>query len=93
MVLKIFSIFDSKALAYLPPFFVPTAGVAVRNFEQAANEEGHAFSKHASDYGLWELGTFDDSTGVLLMHDNPISLGLAQQFVEDLTPKAIHEVK
>ncbi len=93
MTLKIFSIFDSKALAFLPPFFTPTAGVALRNFEVAANEEGHAFHKHASDYGLFELGEFDDATAAITMHKTPISLGVAQSLIQDLTPTAIHEVK
>lgn len=95
MILKAFSIFDSKALTYLTPFFCPTAGVAVRNFEAAANDEGHAFHLHASDYGLFEIGEFDDQTAILTPHQTPVSLGLAQQFVRPLpsNPTQLTEVK
>lgn len=34
--LKLFSIYDTKALAYLPPFFLPQRGQAMRTFETAA---------------------------------------------------------
>ncbi len=77
MILKSFSIYDTKAEAFLPPFFCPTSGVAIRNFEAAANEQGHAFNKHATDYNLFELGTFDDVTGIITSLKAPISHGLA----------------
>lgn len=86
MVLKTFSIYDTKAEAYLPPFFCSTAGVAIRNFEAAANDQGHQFHKHASDYCLFELGTFDDQTGQLEMLKAPISLGLAMTFIKYIPP-------
>lgn len=83
MILKTFSIYDSKAEAFLSPFFSHTAGLALRNFEEAANTEGHAFKKHPGDYSLFELGEFDDVTGQIIMHSTPINLGLALTVVHD----------
>lgn len=80
MILKAFSIRDSKAEAYITPFFCPTAGVAIRNFEAAANEEGHAFQLHSEDYCLFQIGEFDDATGILTRTEQPITLGLAVNY-------------
>lgn len=81
MILKAFSVYDTKADAYLPPFFCPTSGVAIRNFATAANEEGHAFNSHAGDFALMELGEFDDATGMLSALPAPRNLGLAQNYL------------
>ncbi len=72
MILKIFSVFDGKALAYIPPFFLPLTAVAVRTFADLVNDPKHQFSKHAEDYTLFELGEFDDNTGVITPAIAPI---------------------
>lgn len=68
--MKIFSVYDDKADAYTQPFFAPTSGVAIRQFAQAANDEGHEFSKHAADYTLFEIGEFDPQTGAIYAIDS-----------------------
>jgi len=65
MKFKIFSIFDGKALAYLPPFYLAETAMAVRVFGDCVNSNDHQFGKHPGDYTLFELGTFDDSVCVL----------------------------
>jgi len=82
MILKIFTVHDSKAEAFITPFFCPTSGVAIRNFEAAANEEGHAFHNHASDYTLFEIGEFDDQSADVRMLASPVSLGLAINYIK-----------
>lgn len=86
MILKTFSIFDSKAEAFLPPFFSPTAAVALRNFEGAANDQDHAFHRHSADYTLFELGEFDDASGSITTHKAPINLGTALTLLHPLAP-------
>lgn len=61
---NVFSIYDSKANAYLPPFFLPTVAMAVRAFSDCVNSDDHQFGKHPSDFTLWHLGTWDDATCV-----------------------------
>lgn len=78
----IFSIYDSAAEAYLPPFFVPTKAIAVRNFQHACNDETHAFHRHAGDYTLFELGTFNQKTAEITTHATPENHGLALTFIE-----------
>jgi hypothetical protein len=75
--LKMFSVFDTKAEAYLPPMFFPTRGVAIRAFSQAAADEAHDFCKYSDDYVLFELGTFDPASAVFACHVTPVNLGSA----------------
>ncbi len=58
-----FSIFDEKALAYLPPFILPTVEMAVRTFGDCVNSDDHQFGAHPQDYTLFQIGSFDDSIG------------------------------
>lgn len=77
MMLKMYSVFDSKAAAFLPPFFMHTDNVAKRTFSDCANDPQHMFSKHPEDYTLFCLGSFDDVTGVVSVKSQHDNLGLA----------------
>ncbi len=62
---KIFTVFDVKAQAYLPPWCMPERGMAVRVFSDCVNSDEHQFGKHPGDYTLFELGIWDDSVAIL----------------------------
>lgn len=53
MHLKAFSVYDIKAAAYLPPFFLPTVGMATRTFSDCANSHDHQFGRNPADYILF----------------------------------------
>ncbi len=78
---RVFAIFDSKARAYLPPFFMPEAGQATRVFSDMVNSEEHAFGKHPEDYTLFEIGTFDDRSGYVSMLKEHITHGVGVAFL------------
>lgn len=80
MKLKMFSVFDQAANAYLPPFFLPTADMAVRTFRDCAQDDKHAFGAHPADYHLFELGEFDDNSGNFEQTDTPVRLASGLQF-------------
>lgn len=65
MKLVVCSVFDSAAQAFMRPMFVPARGLAVRAFrdEVNRNDPENSMYSHASDYELFEIGEFDDSTG------------------------------
>lgn len=65
MILKIFAVRDAAVEAFLQPFFSPSTGAAIRSLQEAVNDPKHEFSKHAKDYSLWELGSFDDAIGAV----------------------------
>lgn len=84
---KIFTIYDQKAKAFLPPFFLPQEGMAIRTFSDCVNKEGHQFNAHPADYSLAEIGTFDEETGKLETHEIAIQYGTGVEFVEIQTPE------
>lgn len=78
MTKKVFSIYDEKADAFLQPFFMSKVGEAIRAISDCLNDPAHQFSKHPSDYTLFVIGEFDDSTGSLT--DEKKSLGNLVEF-------------
>lgn len=60
--LNIYAIRDTKAEAYLLPFFERTNQTALRVVEKAIDTDAN-FNAYAEDYGLWLLGTWDDANG------------------------------
>jgi hypothetical protein len=65
MKLNIYSIFDSAAKAYAPPFFLHNDGLAVRGFQDNVNNpESQAF-RNPDQFTLFHIGTYDDITGVI----------------------------
>lgn len=82
MIHKIFSIFDEKAMAYIPPFILPTDGQAVRIFSDCVNSNSHQFGVHPEDYTIFRLGTFDDSNGLISVGEHRQSLGNGLEFIK-----------
>lgn len=63
MIYEEFAILDTAVGAFNTPIFVRSRGQAIRSFQDACNDQKSDFNKFASDYVLYSLGTFDDSTG------------------------------
>lgn len=76
-----FTIYDTKAEAYLPPFILPTRAMAIRIFTDCCNDDGHAFGKHPHDYTLFQCGTFDDNTAHEVLKLEAIGNGV--EYVEN----------
>lgn len=85
---KLFTVYDQKAEVFLPPFFVPTNGIATRAFRDCVNSEDHQFGKHPSDYTLFYLGDFDDSTAEFDL-GSKISLGNGVEFLDPDNPDSL----
>lgn len=81
MIQGVYSVFDTKANAFLQPFFSVTKGSAIRSFSDAVNDPNHMIAKHREDYVLFYLGTFEDLSGSFKLDPAPVSLGLATEFV------------
>ena len=80
----LFTVYDEKAEIFLPPFFVPTIGLATRAFADCVNAPDHQFGKHPHDYSLFQLGHFDDHTAEMVAADKK-SLGNGVEYVETPT--------
>ena len=80
MELTIFSIYDQKAKAFLPPFFLPRVEMAERTFSDCANDPSHNFGKHPEDYVLHRIGVFDDQDGKVSVLPTPEVIGSAMKY-------------
>lgn len=63
MMVRIYAVYDKKAEAYLAPFTFPHDGQALRAFSDTVNDESTQFYRHADDFDLYSLGTFDQESG------------------------------
>nr|QJB20477.1 MAG: nonstructural protein [Microvirus sp.] len=78
--MKIFSVHDSKAEAYLAPIYYRTAGEALRAFETTCRDSNSPFHQFPSDYTLVELGEFDEHSASIVTHDKPKILSNASEY-------------
>ena len=82
MILRVYTIYDSKVEAYKTPFFARTHGEAIRMVTDAVFTDGHEFAKYAEDYTLFYMCEYDDETGFFLRENEAIltNLGCLQEF-------------
>lgn len=81
--LGIYSIKDTKADVFLPPFFMRTNGEALRAFDDCVQKSGTPLSDHPEDFHLFKLGDFDQDSGTLIPSVCPESLASAMDFVKE----------
>lgn len=58
---------DSAVQAFNRPFFVATTAVATRSFTDEVNRNApdNQMFAHPDDFELWEVGRFDDESGLM----------------------------
>lgn len=71
MELKVFSIFDEKALVFRTPIFMCQTGQVVRAFDSLVNDKQSEINRYPADFKLYEMGTFDDNSGLLVSLPQP----------------------
>lgn len=82
MILHAVAVRDSATESYNRPFFVQHPAQAVRSFSDECNNKESDMFRHAQDYELWLIGTFDDSTG--FMASNPERLARAVDLKKEI---------
>ncbi|UOF76685.1 DNA binding protein vP5 [Microviridae sp.] len=67
MIQIILSVKDTAAQAFGRPMFLPSSAVGVRSFRDEINrsDANNEMFKHPEDFELYELGSYDDSTGII----------------------------
>lgn len=78
---NIYTIYDSKAEAYMSPWFVDKDGQALREFQDVIRNQESPFSKHPEDYTLFKIGTYDPNTAKLSSLDTPVSMGVGIEYL------------
>ncbi len=81
MKIKMYVVHDSKAAAYLQPWFNSTHALAKRNFADCVNDKTHNFGRHPEDYRLFYIAEFNDHDAKL-EPCAPHSLGNGIEFIE-----------
>jgi len=76
MIHQMVAVFDVKCGAYARPVAVPSDGAAIRSFMDAVNDNSTEYAKHPEDYSMFNLGTYDDSTGEMISK-KPLQLAQA----------------
>lgn len=73
MILYVFSVYDVASAAFGRPVFLTARGAAVRAFSDQINSGSREdiVSTHPEDFQLYELGVFDDSTGIFDLKSRP----------------------
>ena len=74
---------DEALNAFNRPFFVNSLGFAVRSFEDEVNRpaDDNPMRKHAKDFSLFHVGSFDEDSGRFESLDVPIRLCNAESVV------------
>lgn len=80
MKYELMSVYDTKARAFLTPWFSQNLQVAARSFSEVVNNPVHIIFRNAEDFNLYHLGSWDDNTAQVEMHKQPVNLGSAVNF-------------
>lgn len=78
------TMFDSAAQVYSQPQYVASLGGFQRSFADEVNtpRDGNQLHRHPGDFHLYELGFFDDNSGVHELHDKPRLVSRAVDLVK-----------
>lgn len=80
MIDQIFTVYDEKAEAFLPPFMLPKIQMAIRTFTDTVNNPETQIFLHPEDYQLFHLGEFDNTSATYQLLSSPKPLGNGLQF-------------
>lgn len=89
--MKLFTIYDSKAEAYLPPITFRTTAEAIRGFIQTVKDPSSQFHKHPADYTLYELGEYNQLSALITTYPSPRPLSNAAEHTSNTPPPVPNE--
>lgn len=83
MKLEIFAIRDRQLDAFMQPWTAQTIGQATRIFADEVNKPGEQMHKHADDYDLYHLATFQQHTGEIVKLGKPQQIAIGKNVKEN----------
>ncbi|UDN67704.1 nonstructural protein [robinz microvirus RP_97] len=74
---------DEAVQAFGNPWCAQTVNMALRHFGDACGnpDDNNQWRKHPQDFFLYQVGEFENTTGVLSVLEIPVRLGSASEFV------------
>ena len=86
MVKKVVTLYDQKASVYLQPMMFPSLGAALRDIADGTQGDG-LIAKHPSDFQIFELGEWDDTSCKFELLDAKINHGTVQELLGKTQPR------
>jgi len=84
MVLRMFSIYDTKSKVYIPPMFYHNEGHAMRSIlDRALQDQNGMLAKFPGDFKIFEVGEYDDSTCEINGHVNPTYICTVEDLISN----------
>lgn len=73
MIMKVICVMDVQAAAFNRPMFVPAIGLGLRAIADEVNRAApeNPLYAHTKDFRVFELGEWDDHTGIFNCHALP----------------------
>lgn len=71
MIKYVYSVYDQKAGLFSTPFYQVRREAAQRDFGRATNDPGNVIYDNPSDFDLFELGTWEDESGIFELYPRP----------------------
>lgn len=88
MKINAYSVQDIKSGRFNAPFFVQSHAEALRMFDQNCKNPETLWNKYPSDFSIFLVGQFDDTTGHLETKELPLFLASALDYVP--TPQIVN---
>jgi len=85
MLMKICTVYDSKAESFMTPMFFKHRGDALRSFGEAVTDKSTTIGKYPADFTLFDLGTYDELTAKFVLNSTPISIAQGVEFISQDT--------
>lgn len=82
MTLKIYAIYDKKVLFFSQPFFLRNKADALRGLDELVDDVKTKIHKYPSDYQIFEIGEWDEITGLIASYEKPLFLEEAASFIK-----------
>lgn len=80
MQVKVFSLYDSKAKNFGPPFYMQTRGMAVRALSDLVQDNNSMVARHPEDFVLYQVGEYDDATAEFINKNPHELISMASDF-------------
>lgn len=89
VLLRLYSIYDSKAEQFSPPQVYHNDMLALRAFVGLVNDDKMLINSYPEDFSIYYLGNIGDSDGRYCIEDSdesrvPILVGRALDYVQDI---------
>lgn len=81
--MKVYSVYDEKALVYGLPTCFSTDGLALRSFADLVSNPNSNVNKYPSDFKLYRIGEFNDNNAEMISC-TPVYLAVGSQYVFDV---------